>query len=117
MRKEKVVFFVVLFIILISGCLPESEPKKYENRITYVENNENLIVSIRTEKDPNEYRLYELYLIGAEKDQILNSNKVKTYVENNFFCLLINKSVLKIKKYKIKVMLYDQGGQLEFYVR
>jgi len=42
MRKEKVVFFVVLFIILISGCLPESEPKKYENRITYVENNENL---------------------------------------------------------------------------
>jgi hypothetical protein len=113
------IFFLFFLISFSAGAWPRLEPKKFENCISLRRYNGFLIIEIKTNYDPKNYSVHEVYLLReiASKDQVFNRSRIVTSVENNLFQIKINESLIGDEDYSIRVMLYDEKrGRQEFYI-
>jgi hypothetical protein len=109
-------FFLIGFSV---GAWPRLEPKKFENCISSRKDNGFLIIEIKTNYDPKNYSVHEVYLLReiTSKDQVFNQSRVITSVENNLFQIKIKELLIDDEDYSIRVMLYDEKhGRQEFYI-
>lgn len=114
MRNLFIIGLFVLFASLL-GCTTREEPINYKNSVSFITNDDKLIITIKTHSDPGEYSLYELNLFANNSDQTFNTTNTRQFFNNDTISIELNKSLIRLKNFEIKVMLLNKKGKLELY--
>ena len=113
------ILFCVISISVFAMGMPE--PKIYDDRIFVTEEEDTIIISIKTYSSPSGYKLYQVDFEWENGDEQIIRNDKKFFDGNIFFdgdfmIIEISKNRIKAENYKvIGVMLVNKKKYLEGY--